>query len=280
MNADVSGANQAKAVEAVAAARPGARSPAPPPPPPEEPGPEAGGEQPGGGDEGGGHGSHRRFHLVVALSVALVSVLGAVVSWRVEVWGSAASELDQDAVAASITLGQQRAQAQTEADGAQSNFWRFQRLGQEAARLDPQGCSDPNPQTVTQLDAQAACSTQVVFSGYDDPAYIVRPQSAYPGYDTARYAADDEAQTRYFLDNDPAPYQGKAGADRHHEDLLLYLSLGLVLALGLLTLAQLDRRHRRALLLALPGWALLALGAVSLVALELLGAPSLVALEL
>jgi hypothetical protein len=50
---------------------------------------------------------------------------------------------------------------------------------------------------------------------------------------------------------------------------MLYLSLGLVLALALLTLARLGKNTASRLLLAIPGWLALGAGAVVLVLAEL-----------
>ncbi|HWG74544.1 MAG TPA: hypothetical protein VG184_10885 [Acidimicrobiales bacterium] len=197
---------------------------------------------------------HKRLHLTIALSIAVVSVLGALVSWRAEVHASAASELDQNAVAATINATNQAAQAQTLAASAQSEYERYARLGDEAARLDPRGCGETHASSISGVEADVACSVQVVFSEYNDPGYI----NANGTFNVEKYAADVVAADRYGVDANPAHYQKAAAQDRNLEDTLLYLSIGLVVALALFTLGRLAKERRRILALAVPGW--LALG--------------------
>src|SRR6476469_7661423 len=54
-----------------------------------------------GGHKDDAH-EHTRLALIIALSIAVVSVLGAVVGWRAELHASKASRYEQDAVATSI----------------------------------------------------------------------------------------------------------------------------------------------------------------------------------
>src|SRR3954470_11605205 len=115
---------------------------------------------------------HGRLALFLALSIAVVSVLGAVVGWRAEVHASSASRYEQDAVAASITATQLHSDAEAQAAAAQSNYEHYRRLGEEADRLVADPCPVDNPTTLIELNAEAACAMQPVFAGYDDPAYV------------------------------------------------------------------------------------------------------------
>src|SRR3954470_17674008 len=65
---------------------------------------------------------HGRLALLLALSIAVVSVLGAVVGWRAEVHASSASRYEQDAVAASITATQLHSDAEAQAAAAQNKY--------------------------------------------------------------------------------------------------------------------------------------------------------------
>jgi hypothetical protein len=207
---------------------------------------------------------HGRLALFLALSIAVVSVLGAVVGWRAEVHASSASRYEQDAVAAAITGTELHSEAETQADAAQGNYEHYERLGDEADRLAAAPCPVSNPTTLIELDAEAACAMQQVFAGYDDPAYVNSG-----AFDVSKYAQDVQKVESYSADSDPDKYETLAEDQRHHEDNMLYLSLGLVLSLALLTLARLGKNTSSRLILAVPGWLALAGGAVILVLAEL-----------
>lgn len=207
---------------------------------------------------------HGRLALLLALSIALVSVLGAVVGWRAEVHASSASRYEQDAVAAAITATELHSEAEAQANAAQSNYEHYRRLGDEARRLVAHPCPVDNPTTLIDLDAEAACAMQQVFAGYDDPAYVKSGT-----FDVSKYAADVQKVDSYRADSDATVYEDRAEQERHHEDNMLYLSLGLVLALALLTLARLGKSTSSRLVLAIPGWLALAAGAAVLVLAEM-----------
>jgi Flp pilus assembly pilin Flp len=183
-------------------------------------------------EAGAAHREAGRLATVIAVSIALVSVLGAVVGWRAEVHGSRASRYEQDAVAASISAAQVRSHAEQLAAQAQSQQEHFERLGREANQLSASACNKSiDSNDILSLDAGALCSTQVEFSGYNSQGYAL---------------ADDQH------------------AAEHH---MLWLSLFLVLVLAFFTLARLRKSRRGQLLLAVPGWACLAAGVVLFVVL-------------
>src|SRR3954470_435179 len=84
---------------------------------------------------------HSRLALILALSIAVVSVLGAVVGWRAEVHAAKASRYEQDAVAASISGAQLRSEAEAEAAKAYSQYSHWVQLGNEANELVPDACT-------------------------------------------------------------------------------------------------------------------------------------------
>lgn len=237
-----------------------------PPPPRPQPDPRPAGEPPPSAEpkpeRAHGH-EHGRLALLLALSIALVSVLGAVVGWRAEVHASSASRYEQDAVAAAITGTELHSEAEAQADAAANNYEHYRRLGDEADQLAAEPCPIDNPTTLIELDAQAACAMQQVFAGYDDPAYVKSD-----AFDVTKYAADVQKVESYRADSDPDTYQKLAEDQRSDEDHILYLSLLLVLALALLTLARLGKRTTSRLALAVPGWLALAAGAAVLVVAE------------
>lgn len=211
---------------------------------------------------------HGLLHMLIAISIGLVSVLGAVVVWRAESHAANADAADQDAISASITAAHLRSAAEQQADTAQRKFSRYQRLGLESERLDPgHNCADnrnPTPTTVPEIDAAVDCDMQIVFSGYADET------SKQGTYDVTKYTDDVLAFTRYYQPQaNPAPFEQQASSERGLEHELLWLSIGLVGVLALFTLARLGRTEAECLVLAVPGWVLFAAAAVALVLVEL-----------
>jgi hypothetical protein len=207
---------------------------------------------------------HTRLALLIALSIALVSVLGAVVGWRAEVHAAKASRYEQDAVAATISSAQLRSEAEAEAAKAYSQFAHFQRLGHEADELIPSACTTDTRNNILSLDADVLCSTQVQFGGYGGTGYV----DAQGHFNIEKYAQDVQAGNATQNDIEPETYELQAEQERHDEDNMLYLSLFLVLSLALLTLARLGKAASNRLVLAIPGWACLVGGIVVLVMAE------------
>jgi hypothetical protein len=202
---------------------------------------------------------HNKLALLLALSIAVVSVLGAIVGWRAEVHASKAERFEQDAVATSITAAQSRSEAEAEAAKAFSNYSHYVRLGHAADQLQPDACSSDQRTTLLQLDAGTICSTRVQFSGYANDAYLDGKR-----FDLEKYARDVQAAKATVSDVEPEIYEHQAEQQRQHEDSMLYLSLFLVIALALLTLARLGKSTASRLVLAVPGWVALIGGAIFL----------------
>lgn len=212
----------------------------------------------------GGH-EHTRLALILALSIAVVSVLGAIVGWRAETHASRASLLEQDSVAASIAATQVQGQADAEAAKAESNYVHYRRLADQADELSPGACGPGGSRrTLSDFDAGVLCQTQVQFSGYSGDFYV----DAKGNFAQEKYAADYVAAQNEKDPLDPEEVAALAETERHHEDAMLYLSLFLVLSLALLTLARVGKSVRGRLLLAVPGWLFLAGSAAFLIATE------------
>ncbi|HZZ98070.1 MAG TPA: hypothetical protein VFE19_13695 [Jatrophihabitantaceae bacterium] len=241
----------------------------PPPPPhraehvPADPPPAAQQHEEPGHQHHDGH-EHTRLALLIALSIALVSVLGAVVGWRAEVHAAKASRYEQDAVAATISSAQLRSEAEAEAAKAYSQFAHYQRLGHEADELMPDACTSDERSNIVALDAGVLCSTQIQFGGYGGTGYV----DAQGHFNIEKYALDVQDGNAAQNDIEPDTYETQAGQERHDEDNMLYLSLFLVLSLALLTLARLGKTTSSRLALAVPGWVCLIGGIAALITAE------------
>jgi hypothetical protein len=210
-------------------------------------------------------GRHGKWKNIVAVSIATVSVLGAITSWRIETHATAASGFEQSAVAATITNTRLNVESRVEAQQFYDEFLRYERLSDEATQLAPAGCPD-NHVSVLDYNAQVVCQMkQSIFNGGND-GYV---NSNHRTYDISALTRDLVAQNGFELDNQPKPYQDLAAVERHSEDRLLLLTLLLVLSLALLTVAHLARRRKVLLATATPAWVLMVIGAALLVAWEL-----------
>lgn len=235
-------------------------------PPPDQPAPELGAPPAPSAQSPDGAGTRHeagRLPTLIAVSIALVSVLGAVVGWRAEVHGSRADRYEQDAVAASISAAQVRSHAEQLAAQAASQQEHFARLGREADQLSADACNKPiDPSNILSLDAGALCSTQVEFSGYNSQGYVRNGT-----FDANKYTADVVAAESTQNDINPQHYLTLAEEQHTAEHNMLWLSLFLVLVLAFLTLARLRKTRRDQLLLAVPGWACLGASVVLFVVL-------------
>jgi hypothetical protein len=208
---------------------------------------------------------HSRWHTAVALSIATVSVLGAISSWRIESHATAANGADQNAVAATLTDSRLVVESRAEAQQSQEAFFRYERLSDEAYGLVPAGCP-AHPVTVVDYDAYVVCQLeQAIFDGANDAYASVSARS----YNVEGLATDLVAEQGFEEDYQQAPYEATARSERVAEDRLLRLTLLLVLSLGLLTVAHLARRRHVLLRTAIPGWILMAISAAFLVIWEI-----------
>jgi hypothetical protein len=208
---------------------------------------------------------HTRLALIIALSIAVVSVLGAIVGWRAEVHASSASRYEQDSVATSIARTAVQAQAEAVAEKAASEYEHYQRLGEDADILSPGACGPQGSRnSLADLDAGSLCQTQVQFSDDSANAYL----DANGNFDIEAYARDYVAAQAEQGPLNATEYTDKAEQERHSEDNMLYLSLFLVLTLALLTLARLGKSVLSRLVLAIPGWLCLIASVVILVSAE------------
>jgi hypothetical protein len=208
---------------------------------------------------------HTRLALIIALSIALVSVLGAVVGWRAEVHASHADRYEQDSVATSIERTAVQAQAESVAAKAASEYEHYLRLEDQANMLSPGACGAQGQRvTLPDFDAGALCQTKVQFSNDSATDYL----DAKGNFDLEAYARDYVAAQAEQEQLNAAEYTDRAEQERHSEDNMLYLSLFLVLALALLTLARLGKSVPARLVLAVPGWLCLVASVVLLVSAE------------
>jgi len=208
---------------------------------------------------------HTRLALVIALSIAVVSVLGAIVGWRAEVHASRASRYEQDSVATSIERTAVQAQAESVAEKAASEYEHYLRLEDQANMLSPGACTGQGSRvSVPDFDAGALCQTKVQFSDDSANAYL----DANGNFDLDAYARDYVAAQAEQDQLNATEFTDRAEQERHSEDNMLYLSLFLVLALALLTLGRLGKTVPARLVLAVPGWLCLIASVVILVSAE------------
>lgn len=208
---------------------------------------------------------HGRVSGLIAVTIALVSVLGAIVGWRAETHASRAGRYEQDAVATAITAAQVHSDAGTVAARAASEYDHYARLGREADVLRADACNRGlSARDIAALDAGALCSTQAEFAGYANQGYVSGGR-----FELQRYTADVVAAETLTNDIDARRFIDEADTQHGDEHTMLWLSLLLVVALVWLTIARLQRRTASQLVLAVPGWLCMAGGIVWLLVAEL-----------
>jgi hypothetical protein len=220
--------------------------------------------------------------FAIPISIAIIAILGAVVGYRIERHAANAAEFDHDALAASITTGSDESEAVAQANESELEHDRWLRLVSLAGVTAPHsswtpagGCELRSYDTQSLIGANdaVACELQQVFAAYGSPSYDVAAAPAQSSFDVRQYVADVMAWDRFSADLGVGTYVTAANRDRHEELRVLLLSLALVAALALCTLAQLSHHRRfklvRPLWLAVPGWLITVAAAGCLLAWEL-----------
>jgi hypothetical protein len=222
--------------------------------------------------------------FAIPISIALVAIMGAVVGYRVEFHASVSSADDTDAQISSTYLSGHNYDALLTTEAAADDHARWQALlgftaptkGSTIAASATPPCPPTDVGAGSLVGAQYTvdCTLAEVFSGFALPGYWERGN---PGaFDSRRFTDDYIALGNLGRDVDVAGHSAAAADQRHLELRLLWLAVLLALALALCTLALAATHHRwsrrplrMSLLLAIPGWVLLALCSAALLVWEL-----------
>lgn len=226
-------------------------NPPPPPPPP-----------PGSADDGhaaGAHGNPALNHVRTALAflIALISITGALVTWRAEVSGSEAGKADREgtivAVNAESARQQAVAQARAEARAAQRSYeaWSASQLYDKEMKSASGAAYIDALKHYRQENALAIKLTDgyfvLDFTTHDNDGYVTAP-----GYDIEGRVGDLLAQQSEGNES-PERFFAEATDLENRESHLYELDVALVVALALVAVGQLAATRRRALSWAAPG---------------------------
>ena len=229
--------------------------------------------------------------LAIALLIAAVSVVGALVTFRAEIAGSAAAGFDRQGRAIAVAATSLKATSETQAEAEARIYLRFAAYRYRAQDLRKQVAA-ASPDIATRLARDVAVEEDLARSlctGFN--AEYVRGGSGLPGtgvacfnsvttdftegtYDVQKRAADrTTAAVITNADNevDSGRYFRLSDARSSHADFLLRLDLVLLVALVLFTFAQMARRRRRAIVLLVTGLAVFVATTALFVAVEVTG---------
>lgn len=229
-------------------------------PPPPEVSPAVAAAAIGEAEHGERDGESNRLRTVLAILIALISITGALVTWRAEVAGSEAGRADREgtivAVSAEGARQQAEAQARAEARAAQRAYETnsagniYQTVRDNA---DSTGEYDAANRKYLQENGVAIKLTDgyfvLDFVEHDDFGYVTNPE-----YDVDGRVADILAQQQTETDSERFFEEADAMESRRGD--LYALDVMLVLALALIAVGQLTRRRQTAIAWAVPGTAL------------------------
>jgi hypothetical protein len=211
--------------------------------------------------------------FAVPISIALVAILGAVVGYRAEYHASLSGAAGNDALVSSTLASGHVYDALLTGQLAVTEHDQWERLSRAAGHGTGQGMvaatgpacakNGPDASSVTAAEQSVDCQLAQVFSRYALPSYWTHGDPA--GFDSTKFVADWVALGNLGRDVAVAEHSATAANQSRQELQLLWLALALALALAFCTLAQAALHHRwtsrtsrTSLLLAVPGWILLA----------------------
>jgi hypothetical protein len=206
-----------------------------------------------------------RLETVVALLIAVVTVIGAVVAWRASVADDGAGDADFAGLRASLNAEETRALNAVDAYehyGAYTNYWRYRALGDELADAL---ATAPDDQLET-LDRQRAEAYDLADANQD--LFPNRFLNRDGTYSVAREEGEAWADAAREQDLNPDPQYAEADRLRAKSNQLLGTLTLLGLALVVFTLVESVEGRLKLALVAL-GTLLAVAGVVVAVVLEL-----------
>jgi hypothetical protein len=216
------------------------------------------------------HPAHSRLRGYSALLITLIAAMGAIVTWRAEVAATRAAELNQRGVVIAINLGAEQSMDRAQAMGEAADVPRVQQLLDERNLLGNELSLTPPGPVKTRLGTDYSVAYWVaewqLRNDWPDNSYLSNARAA-PNYNIARRTADLVAESR-IPTNSVALFSQATDQQNTRRNLLL-LDIGLVIGLACATVAhQLTRRGRLQMSCAAAGTAVLTLGLVAFLVLE------------
>jgi hypothetical protein len=225
-----------------------------------------------------------RLKLIVAVLIALTTMIGALVGWRATVAGNAAGGADADGLAAAMNVeetGTTDSVRLSQHYQAYVDFVRYRELGHAAdvAAFDvEQQLLSSSPGTNPELEAQLRPLAQELRGRRDqnfDMAsvgqyfFITRYLTQEGGYNTRLEEGEAAAESAQRKDTNPGPHFAQADRLRARSNLLVGVLIVLALAVLLYTLTETtERRARYAFLLA--GAVFMLAGSAAAIGIELI----------
>ncbi|MCC7360418.1 MAG: hypothetical protein IT317_13125 [Anaerolineales bacterium] len=200
-----------------------------------------------------------RLETVVALLIAVVTVVGALIAWRASVADDGAGDADFAGLRASLAAEETRALNAVDAYehyGAYTNYWRYRALGDELA----DALQSAAPEALDALDRQRAEAYDLADANQD--LFPNRFLNRDGTYSVARETGEAWADAAREQDLNPEPQY--AAADKLRARSSQLLGTLTLLGLALVGYTLVEAADGRLKLLLAGGSTLLALVAVAL----------------
>lgn len=193
-----------------------------------------------------------RLKIACALTIAVISVLGAVVAWRASAAGSRSGDAERDGLVAAASEAGRHTAADATARRDELAYRRWARHRAAAqAKLDQLEALPPGSAVAETVrhDAEVELKLTQAFRQYLEADY----QQAHGTYDLAKRTQDELAAAQQKA-ADPTDLFDEADDQESQQHRLIGIELLLILSLALVTMAQVAEGERRTLAWALPGW--------------------------
>jgi hypothetical protein len=192
--------------------------------------------------------------ILIAVLIALVSVTGAVLTWRAAQLDEDALDKDRQAVAETVLQQQSQVDVDTQLRAEQQAFAEYRADLTNADELDIEAerLAATDPATAAELSDEAASLREVAdhLAGLTFSLdYVIEDDEGGITFDLERRADDLERQDEAAVRANPGQAARHAVALRERSQRLVGWIIPLAVAVVLLTVAQILRRSRARLLL-------------------------------
>lgn len=205
---------------------------------------------------------NNHLSTLVALLIAVVSVTGAVVTWRASVSADAAGDADVAGIRATINLTEANALASVKGYSDYASFTEYYKYRQTSAQLEEEIAALPADSTEesTALNDELADTYDLTTAaGMSFPNDYLNRDGTYA---LSRQTGEYVANTARERDINPQPSFDEADAMRNHTDQLLITLSVLVVALVFYTLIEATDNQKLKYLLLVAGTGVFLAGAV------------------
>lgn len=219
------------------------------------------------GTDSNGLSSSDRFSVVIAILIAVSTVVGAIVAWRAAASDERAGDGDFAGVTATLNSERTNATNAVNAFQAHAKYLQYREAALLRTALERDLAALPaesDQYLILTVELRRVIDAQSAYEQSLDYRYIRRDGT----FDTARYMAEKRADAARTQSLDPAPAFAEADTFRRKTAALLATGIPLAVSLVFLTLAEILERGWRRVMFTLGTLSLIG-GITMLIAIEL-----------